>query len=500
MNETLPTSMLAPLSDLLAAQMGLHFPANRWADLDRGMLAAAREFGFREPGACAEWLLSSPPLTRQQIETLASQLSVGETYFFREKQCFQALESEVLPELIRARAAERRLRIWSAGCATGEEPFSLAILLTRLIPGLAGWKISILGTDINPRALQWASRGCFTLWSFRDCLPGFRDSYFVKSADGLWALRPEIRKMVKFSYLNLVEDIYPSLFNDTNALDLIFCRNVLMYFALDQSKPVIERLHRCLRDDSWLVVSATEASHVLFPQFRTVNFPGAILYRKETAPPTFSFHRLTVPEAYPPPPAPPSPILALPLEEYPAWTEEPDLKLEYSEAAPVEPPEAPPDPFTDYAQGRLAEAEAGAADLHLREPGNVKAMELLARILANQGQLAQALEWCDKALAVDKLDPGIYYLRATILQEQGEVLEAARALKRALYLDHHFVLAHFALGNLHRLLGRSEEAERHFQNALRLLQDHQQEESLPESEGMTAGRLREVIEQTRVFR
>jgi chemotaxis protein methyltransferase CheR len=279
MTETLPATLLSSLSDFLATQMGLHFPSNRWVDLERGILAAAKEFGFNEPEACVEWLLSSP-LTKRQIETLASRLTVGETYFFREKQSFRALEGHVLPELIRSRATDRRLRIWSAGCATGEEPFSLAILLARMIPDLASWNISILGTDINPRTLQKASVGAYTMWSFRDCPTAIRENYFKRIDEGHLVIRPEIRKMVTFSYLNLVEDIYPSLLNETNSLDMIFCRNVLMYFALEQAKRVIQRFHRCLLDGSWLVVSATETSHVLFSQFSAVNFPGAILYKK----------------------------------------------------------------------------------------------------------------------------------------------------------------------------------------------------------------------------
>jgi chemotaxis protein methyltransferase CheR len=152
------------------------------------------------------------------------------------------------------------------------------------------------------------------------------------------------------------------------------------------------------------------------------------------------------------------------------------------------------DPFVEYEEGRYEKAAEAAADLLSEEPGNVKAMALMARILANQGQLPQALEWCDKAIAAEKLDPVFHYLRATILQEQGQAEEAASSLKRALYIDHRFVLAHFALGNLHRALGKPHEAEKHFQNTLLLLKEYRQEATLPESEGITAGRLRETVE------
>jgi chemotaxis protein methyltransferase CheR len=495
MTETLPTALLSSLSDFLAAQMGLLFPPNRSIDLERGIRAAAKQFGFNDVQACIERLLSSS-LTQHQIETLASQLTVAETYFLRERQTFQALEEKIFPDLLRSHAADRRLRIWSAGCATGEEPYSLAILLARMIPDLAAWNISILGTDINPRSLEKASAGVYTKWSFRDCSAGFKEISFKRIDEGHLEIKPAIRKMVAFSYFNLVEDKYPSLLNEPNALDLIFCRNVLMYFAPDQAKRVIQRFHRCLLDGRWLVVSGTEVSHLLYSPFSTVNFPGAILYRKDPQPvPSFTYPSLqnveepsSLPAVSPEYAAEPNPGDFVPQVL-------PKIALPEVAEAPIDepPPPQPDDPYVQYEEGRYSEAAQAASALLLHKPDNVKAMALLARILANQGQLAQALEWCDKAIAWEKLDPAFHYLRATILQEQGGAGEAANSLKRALYLDQHFVLAHFALGNLYRSFGKPQEAEKHFQQALSLLKECRQEEILPESEGITAGRLQEMI-------
>jgi chemotaxis protein methyltransferase CheR len=496
MTETLPTALLSSLSDFLVAKMGLHFPPNRAVDLERGIRAAATEFGFHDPEACVEWLLSSSP-TKHQIETLASQLTVGETYFFREKPTFQALEEQVLPEIIRRHAGDRRLRIWSAGCATGEEPFSLAILVAKVIPNLDEWNVSILGTDINPRSMQKASTGAYTTWSFRDCPPGISQTYFKKIDESRVEIRPDIRKMVNFSYLNLVEDLYPSLLNETNALDLILCRNVLMYFGSEQVKQVIQRFHRCLVDGGWLVVSATETSHLHYSQFSTVNFPGAILYRKDRQPLRAVDFQTVKSYQEPSPPLqsisaleaqPSAPEMVLPA---PSKTTLPDVVF-----PPLEEPTRPPpsDPSALYEAGRCSEATEAATALLSEKPDNIKAMALQARILANQGLLAQALEWCDKAIAAERLDPALHYLRATILQEQGGTGEAVSSLKTAIYLNHRFVLAHFALGNLHRLLGKSREAGKHFQNVLSSLKEYRQEEILPESEGITAGRLREIVE------
>jgi chemotaxis protein methyltransferase CheR len=283
MTTAISSSMLSQLSEFIAREMGLHFPTGRWADLERGIRSAAREFDFEDVEVCIEWLLSSRPV-REKVEILASHLTIGETYLFREKKIFEALEESVLPELIRSRSGGgQRLRIWSAGCATGEEPYSVAILLSKIIPDFNNWNVTILSTDINPRFLQKALLGVYSEWSFRDCPRWVKDKYFKETKDGRFEIVLDIKKRVIFSHHNLAEDPYPSLLNNTNAMDIIFCRNVLMYFAQDQVNKVVQGFYDCLIDGGWLIVSPTEASHVLYPQFTVVNFPGAILYRKEVA-------------------------------------------------------------------------------------------------------------------------------------------------------------------------------------------------------------------------
>lgn len=448
--QRLPAPLLDRLSALLAEKIGLHFPQERYGDLLRGIGAAARELGHASVEACIHWLLASP-LSRHQVEILASHLTVGETYFFRDTRSFEILEERILAELIRARGgAERRLRIWSAACCTGEEPYSIAMLLDRLIPDLEQWNITILATDINPGFLRKAAEGIYREWSFRGTPAWLRERYFRATKAGCFEILPALRKRVTFSYLNLADDAYPSLSNNTNAMDLIFCRNVLMYFTPAQAKKVADNLHRSLVDGGWLIGSAAEASSSLFSRFSAVGFPGAVLYRKTAG----AEPRVMAVEH--PAPAP----LRLP---------EP-LSLRLPEPLYLAPPELAP----------AAEA-----------PGD--ALSLAARECANQGKLAEAAEWCEKAIAADKLNPACHYLLAAIQQELGQHDAAVQSLKRALYLDADFVLAHFALGNLRLARGRRREAERHFDTALSLLRAHARDEVLPESDGLTAGRLGEII-------
>lgn len=464
---TLPDSLLSLLSDFLESQVGLHFPRVRWRDLERGIIAASRELGYAQAEDYIRRLLAAP-LTRAQIEMLASHLTVGETYFFREKRSLDILEQQILPELLRARAqTEKHLRIWSAGCCSGEEPYSIAMLLDRLIPDLEKWNVTILATDINPLFLRKAEQGVYGAWSFRDTPGWLKEQYFTKRQDGGFEIQPRIRRMVTFSYLNLAEDAYPSLVNSTNAVDVIFCRNVLMYFVQQRAKKVIAKLHRSLVDGGWLITSPAETSTVLFSAFTAVEFPGAFLYRRmaNSGPRTVAV-RHPVPWHDGEATAPHAPELAA-----------------FSVAQSTFAPE-----LLHEAGGEQATESEDSPEHDERETPQCK-----ARACADEGRLAEASAWCEKAIAADKLNPAHYYLLATIEQERGQNEAAERSFGRALYLEPDFALAHFSLGNLCLSGGRRREARRHFGNALTLLRACPTDALLPESDGLSAGRLVEII-------
>jgi chemotaxis protein methyltransferase CheR len=499
MTDFISETLLSPLSEFVAARMGLHFPKERWRDLTRGIHSAAQEFDFKDAESCARWLLSSP-LTQGQIETLAHHLTIGETYFFREEKALEAITGRILPDLIRSRReSEQYLRIWSAGCSTGEEAYSVAILLDRLFAHVKGWQLTILATDINTHALQKASTGVYSEWSFRGTPAWVKENYFERQKGDRYEVLPRIKRMVKFSYLNLAEDAYPALLSNTNAMDIILCRNVLMYFTREQAQKVVNKFFPSLVTGGWLVVNPSELSTELFSEFTSVNFPGAILYQKEDA----ELHLKTV---FGGEQDNESAILAQPffgltvgteMEEAPSPESSGILSLEVD--ARRETPASAPTWYRDasafYEQGRYREAVAMLQELVSSGQADIAAYALLGRAYANQGQLDEALEWCEKAIAIDKTDARSHYLRATILQELNRAEEATGSLRRALFLDQHFVLAHFALGNLTRQQGKHKESERHLTNALALLRASGQEDKLPESEGMTAGRLVEIIRQ-----
>jgi chemotaxis protein methyltransferase CheR len=254
--------------------------------------------------------------------------------------------------------------------------------------------------------------------------------------------------------------------NNTSAMDVIFCRNVLMYFTAQRAKQVTSNFYRALVDGGWMIVSPVEASNSLLSSFTPVEFPGAVLYRKmanaesqmQNLKSRVSEHQ--VPQSF-----------------------------RETEAAPPWLPATQTEPVVVAADIHVAQAD----QLPAPQPDEREVPSRMARSCANQGRLSEALEWCEKAIAADKLNPLHHYLSATILQEQGQHDIAIPSLIRALYLEPMFVLAHFALGNLHQSQGRYREAQRYFGNVLLLLRRHPQDEILPEADGLTAGRLVEIV-------
>jgi chemotaxis protein methyltransferase CheR len=465
-NRTLSDNSLSRFSELVAARTALHFPQERWSDLDGKASPAAREFGFDDAGAFVDWLASSP-MTREQTETLASHLTIGETYFWREPKVFEALGEQILPELIRSREGnDRRLRIWSAGCSTGEEPYSIAIALRRALPELTDWRITILATDINAGAMRKAAAGIYSEWSFRNAPPWLVEGYFRPSATGKRKILPEVRRMVTFEYLNLAEDCYPSPLNNTNAMDVIFCRNVLMYFAPARITQIAQSLHHCMMEGGWLVVGSSELSQQLFPQFASVRFPEAIVYRKG-------------PEV--PAPAPP-----FSFDTPRPGTED---RIPSSILHPPSSVSRPPSPISTTPPAARTERRETET-----EAPNAGAQSV--RALANQGRLADALALCAKTIAAGKLDAGLHYLHAMILQEMSRDGEATASLRRAIYLDPDFVPAHFAMGNLALRLGDRRTGKRSMENVQTLLAERREEDILTEFEGLTVGRFREIVRAT----
>ena len=231
-------------------------------------------------------LLAAQPVTTAIWQKLIAVVTVVETYFFRDLNQINALRYSVLPRLIAQRRAEGKLelRLWSAGCSTGEEAYTLAILLRELLPDYRQWNITILATDLNLNHLERAQSGVFRPWSFRAETPlEIRERWFTDE-QMTYRIDRSLQAMVTFAPLNLASDDYPSFANGTLELDVILCRNVLIYFDNATTAAAIARFRRALRPQGWLVLGHSETAHVSQPDFSPQNFENAVLYQNQQLP------------------------------------------------------------------------------------------------------------------------------------------------------------------------------------------------------------------------
>lgn len=209
-----------------------------------------QQFGYDNLSALARGLNLAKPELRDAV---VDAMTTNESFFFRDGTPFNAFEKTILPTLVRARRANGRIRIWCAAASTGQEPYSLAMQLLAHKQLWAGMQVEILGTDLSPSALKRAETGRYTQFEVQRGLPvQLLVEHFTQDGND-WVISEEIRKMVKFRCLNLLEPM-----QSLGQFDLVFCRNVLIYFDVDTKSKVVAAIHGILRDDGYLVLGAAE--------------------------------------------------------------------------------------------------------------------------------------------------------------------------------------------------------------------------------------------------
>ncbi len=489
------------LQHYLRKEMGLNFTRSDDKDFIRKIGYAAMGFEYSNARDFVDWVLKIR-LNNQQIGKLASYLTIGETYFFREKKAFDFLEQIYLPALIRQRfTKEKRLKIWCAGCATGEEAYSIAILLQRIIPDIHQWDITILATDINTTALQKAKKGVFSKWSFRKEATVLIEKYFTQESSNEFHIIQNLKDMISFEQLNLIDENALSTNPKASEVDIIFCRNVLIYFSQEDIRKLTDRLFNSLKTGGILLVSPVEMSPVISPKFNKIQYSGYTIYQSGDDPKTNTGQESKWNYSKP---ASESELLNAQKQRdrdaqgeidsqvnrlrklLPEKEKKPDVEVEADSLELA---------FKMYNEGLLEDAEAILSRLTTLKPENERtAISLLAKIKANLGKLSEAQSLCERAIKLDKLDPCIYYLMATVMHEQGKDMEAIDNLKKAIYLDNDFVLAHFLLGNLNMKLGKYDVGKKSFNQAHRSLKKLNEDSILAESDGITVGRFKEILE------
>ncbi|MBW3554762.1 MAG: protein-glutamate O-methyltransferase CheR [Gemmatimonadetes bacterium] len=447
---------MEPVLELLRRRAGLVFPDGRRGEIDGAVERAMRAAAVPDVAAYVELLSASEPA----LDRLISACTVGESYFFREPEQLEYIRREVVADL-----AERRpsgsIRVWSAGCASGEEAYSLAILLREC--GL-GDRIEVVGTDVARDRLARARRGHYRRWSLRGAAEPLVRSYFRRRGAG-YELVPEVRSAARFRYLNLAAGDYPSSGSGVWEMDLILCRNVLIYLDRDALPDVARRLYSALAPGGWLFLAASDPSLSPFAPFETVMTDRGLAYRRPLAP----ARRSAPPRAREV--APPSAAAAVPEARTPRVRADP--------GAP---------PRESLPAGR-ARAGSPATPTVGREPGTGPER---VRELADRGLLEEAGLACAAALEEDGPSAELLYLHSLLLGQAGHHAEAAAAARRALYLQDDLVVAHLALGTAAARLDDAPGARRAFEAAVRLLSTVDPADTVPGSGGEPAGRLLEL--------
>jgi chemotaxis protein methyltransferase CheR len=482
--------------EFLVNQSGLHFDQRNLKILERGLMHRMRALGAENYRVYFSYL-STHRETRQELKKLLGLLTIGETFFFRYLAHFEALNERVIPEIIERNRGSRTLRIWSAGCSTGEEPYSLAILLRDQFPALTDWDVTILATDINKRSLSRARDGLFSGRALRLAEPRLVEKYFQRSVGG-FRLDDRIREMVRFTYLNLQTGNYPDGENGTADIDLLFCRNVMIYFRLATTRSIVERFSRCLNPGGYFFLGHAETLINISDAFQRLQHNGGFYYRLKpphcvVAPGESEAPALSAQRSLTSHPQPAAADESRPLPAAIDTNGETPLPPQAESAAP------PPDLAVllceadlDFDRENFKTASQKYATILAIDPDHVGALIGQGFICANRGEYDAALESCRRALQLDDLRADAYFLRGLIHDLCGESAEAIGEYRKALLLDMAFVMPHYNLSKIFWRLGKLEDARRQLNNAVRLLEKTPHETLIPLSGGLSRAVFLEV--------
>ena len=265
------------LRRVIYERSGIHFQASKKYVLESRLGRRLAELGFQTFDQYL-LLLTAGPYQRDEFQEMFNRITINETSFFRNEPQLRAFESRILPRLLEARRATRRLRIWSAACSSGEEPYTLAIIIHRSLGvRLGDWKIEILGTDISEKALAAARSAHYAPYSLRGVPAPVLNRYFKKT-NGFYQIDPELQSMVRFERLNLKDGLAA---RRLGTFDVIFCRNVLIYFDDDMKAHCARLFHRQLAPDGTLLIGHSETLDQTKASFERMPWPEAFAYARK---------------------------------------------------------------------------------------------------------------------------------------------------------------------------------------------------------------------------
>lgn len=430
MSRVLTDEEYAATSQTLARLAGLVFDVSRRSALSVVVRDRVERTGHDSVVNYLWWVES--PAGAAERQRLLDTVTIQETHFFRNLPQLEALRATVLPELItRARSSRRPLTIWSAGCSTGEEPYTLAMLLLGLFDTLGQVPVRIIGTDVSDSALVVARQGIYAGRTIELAEPAAVERWFDRRSDGSYSVSQQVRELVDFRLQNLVTDPPPL---DAGEIDLVVCRNVTIYFGRDTTKALVQRFHRGLVEGGYLLLGHAETLWQVSDAFSLVPVGEAFIYRKDASPVRSRRQPAGPTTSRPPTASSPAAkrgvrdVLRSPVR----------LPRRLPEPAPKTPVTPLPSPIEDLAaaremlaQGRYSEAASLAERSTAAQPMLVEGYVVEGRALANQGNDDGAIAALRKAVFLDPRAGHAHFLLATTLSRVGDPTGAALSFHAA---------------------------------------------------------------------
>lgn len=444
---------LDELRELVRRRTGVDLKATRHrGSLEPFIGRRVRALGFTDRRSYIK-LLESEASTGPELTRLIAVVTNPHTFFFRDHAQFAAASSIA--------RRQRPSVVWSAGCSTGEEPYTVAMILASL-----GIDARVVASDINAEVLEIAREGAYGSWALRRCPESIRERFFVRDGDDGFRVSDEIRRMVTFKRHNLVEDA-PLLPEGADSWDWLFCRNVLLYFDRPTTALVLGRFASVLRPQSWLFLSTAEHVRGLEPAFRMASVESSFAYQRLGEAPM-------VESGVPSPPPPPlRPSMTKRRMVKTPWPRE----LAFHHAARRRDSSVPPsieDPMQRVAHaiaaGELEDARTELARHLEQRPDDAVAWTSQGNVSLRLHDFDGALSCYEKARSFDALSSEIYYLQGVVYRKLGDIQRAAHVLRQALFLDPTFWSASFLLAGLHARMGDERGRRRNLELTLELLE------------------------------
>jgi len=431
-------------------------------------------------------LFGDPYGTNPEWQKFILMLTTNETFFFRDKGQFRLLRDHIFPQILWKHRHDRTLRLWSAGCSTGEEPYSLAILINELLPDWQRWNILLLGTDINASAIEKAKTGAYGDWSFRMVDPEIKKRYF-KYKSG-WMLDRRIRSMATFRTGNLRLDRFPDPLSQICDIDLILCRNVFIYFTFEAIAAVVKKFCATLSEGGFLMTGHSELHGQNLHDLSTRAFQTSTIYQRnhvKRAESRASLQELAPTQSAKAERSGAAPTVSANSRFAPHITDDCLISQSQSRPKPKQKPDKKPASEPQLTYNLTKPMETGlpkradargidkAAVVIPNEPANpeneTEALYLKAKAYANSGNLTQAIACCRKILATEHSDIKACYLLACVMQEKGEPETAKKYLKRIIYFHPAYTAAYVELAALYESDNDFKRAKKMWSTALNLL-------------------------------